>query len=840
MTDLRLAFRSLAKSSGFTATAILTLALGIGVNAAVFNVVRSLLFAPPTYAQPDGIVRVFFRAKTNPAKVADFSYPAYRALRDHNGLFSDTLASALLIVGVGEKTAPHRAPAAAVSANYFSALGVAPAHGRGFRPDEELSAPVAIVSHTFWQKRNFDPALLGSTLSINGRSFTVIGIMPKGFTGTTALYFTELWLPLGSYAQAVENAAVAGSDPLSDPAVTPWTVLARLKPGMTAATAQAALPQLAAGLAPLLSPAHRDDVLAVERPSRFASHGNDVAVAGVGVLLVGMAVVVLLVACLNLANTLLARGTARRKEIALRLALGGTRGRIVRQLLTEGFLLAVLGALGGLLLAWWGSDLLRASLGQRIPIDLVWTTGPQPALLGATFGFCVLGTLMFALGPALKLTRSGALVHLKDHAAEDAVRRRWKFLPRHPLVSVQIALSLALLTCAALFTRSAGQAAATETGLNGDGVFLVELDASLAGYGATQAQDLYRRLGERFAALPGVASASIAVDVPLSGMDHEKSVRPAGAPGAKPALGAKWNAVGENYFAATGLRLLRGRTFTTAEATQPDSPPVAIVNEELAKRLWPNGDVLGQRLQLAGDEATSGTAGAGAVSPGGGGAPATFEVVGVVPAIRQNLFQSKRDPGFYVPFARGFQSHVFFHVRFVSGAAANEAATAALLRRVVTESDAALPLLSLRTFARHLDENIQIWIIRAGAQIFSVFGVLALGLAVVGVYGVVAYSVARRTREIGIRVALGARPSVVQGMLLREGGRMLVAGLLAGGLCALGVGRIVSSLLYRVGAVDPIAFTVAPGILASAVFLACWLPARRATRVDPIVALRAE
>ena len=330
-------------------------------------------------------------------------------------------------------------------------------------------------------------------------------------------------------------------------------------------------------------------------------------------LLLGMAIVVLLVACLNLANMLLARGTARRKEIAIRLALGGSRSRIVRQLLTEGLVLALLGGACGLLLGLWSSDLLVTSLGKMLPLDIVWLGGPNPAILAATFGFCVLGTLGFALGPALKLSRSAVVADLKEQAGEDVVRRRWKFLPRNPLVVVQIAFSLALLTAAALFIRGAGKAASVDTGLQPGASFLLETDASLAGYEPKRAQDLYRSLNERLAALPGVEHASISATVPFGMISLSKNVQRAGlqpAPDAKPATAAEglafnaaWNSVGADYFTTVGLPILRGRAFNEAEATQPGGAAVAIIDEVLAKKLWPDGDALGQRIQFAGDNA---------------------------------------------------------------------------------------------------------------------------------------------------------------------------------------------------------------------------------------------
>ena len=623
-------------------------------------------------------------------------------------------------------------------------------------------------------------------------------------------------------------------------------ILGRLNPGLSLRAAEPAFQALAANLQQRFPVELRDRVLTLAAPSRFASSGNDTTVAWVGGLLLGMAAIVLLIACLNLANMLLARGTARSKEIAVRLALGGSRARIVRQLLTEGFLLALLGGSGGLVLAIWSSDLLIASLARMIPLDLVWTASPQWPLIAATFGFCVVSTLGFALWPALKLSRGGIIAHLKEQAGEDVVNRRWRFLPRHPLVSVQIALSLALLSTAALFIHSATRAGAADTGLKADQVFLVEIDGGLGGHDQQNTKEAYQRLSERFAALPGVVSASVATNVPISGLDLEKKVRGVGVKsGEKSVVGAKWNGVGADYFATAGLPLLRGRPFTVVEATHADAPPVVIINELLAKRLWPDGDALGQQLQIVGDEASP-----VAAPPNGNRLPIageptvkpvdTFEVVGIVPVTRHTLFQPQPDAGFYLPFARGYQSHVFFHLKLAASLIAREAATADLLRHAISEVDATLPVLSVKSFTQHLDSNIQIWIVRIGAALFSAFGALALGLAVVGIYGVIAYSVARRTREIGIRMALGARPDAVQRMVLREGGVMLGSGLLLGLLLALGIGKIVGSFLYEVGALDPAAFITAPGVLALAAFLACWLPARRATKVDPVVALRTE
>src|SRR5437762_6018304 len=480
----------------------------------------------------------------------------------------------------------------------------------------------------------------------------------------------------------------------------------------------------------------------------------------------------------------------------------------------------------------------------------------MPAMLVASFGFCLLGTLMFALGPALKISRSAVITDLKQHAGEGLMRRRWKFLPRNPLVVAQIAFSLALLTAAALFVRGAGKAASVESGLKPGASYLLEVDASLAGYEPRRAQELYQNLNARLAALPGVEHVSISATVPFGITSSDKNVQRARVntdAEARPSTAAEglafkaaWNSVGANYFLTVGLPVLRGRAFTETEATQP-GPRVAIIDEPLAKKLWPKGDALGQRVQYAAENTPSGHRGGSATDATSAELSKaekqdeTIEIVGIVPATRHDLFANEEPDGsIYLPFARGFQSDVFFFVRFRSLAPGSENSTADLLRRTLRDVDPAIPVISLQTFAQYLDSNLGLWLVRAGAGLFSIFGGLALGLAVVGLYGVKAYSVARRIREIGIRMALGAGPAAVLRLIMGEGAVMLLSGVALGFVLAAATGKILSGILYEVGALDPIAFTAAPLLLAIAAFVAMWLPARRATRVDPVQALHAE
>ncbi len=837
--DFRFAFRQLVKAPGFTMAAVLVLALGIGANTAVFSLVNQLFFAPPAYAKPHEVAQLFSQDRKDPKKFRGFSYPTYRDIREQNTVFSEVMSFRFSLIGLGQKDNTRRAFAAIVSSNYFSVLGVPLARGRAFLPEEETpgrNAPVVIVSYGYWQKHNLDPGVLGSQLPINGRPFTIVGIAPQGFVGTMQVLSPEVWLPMSVHDQVANDFESTSRTTIDDRSGTQLRIMGRLKPGMTAAAAKPALEGLAGNLEKAYPVEQKDQVFLtapVPRNSVSTRPAGDSGLNAIAPLLLGMATVVLLVACLNLANMLLARATARRKEIALRLALGASRWRIVRQLLSEGFVLALLGGAGGLVLGLWSSGLLVTSMRRLMPFDMVWSTGANPAILAATFGFCLLGTLMFALGPALKISRTALVTDLKEHAGEDVVRRRWKFLPRHPLVVVQIAFSLALLTAAALFVRGAGKAASVDTGLRPGPSYLLEVDASLAGYEPKRAEEIYRNLNERLAALPGVEHASISATVPFGIVAPEKNIQRAGVrpgPDAKPAtvaeglaLKAAWNSVGADYFATVGLPVLRGRAFTSEETTRTGAK-VAIIDETLARKLWPDGDALGQRVQYADEKREE-----------------TIEVVGIVPVTRHQLFADEEAAGaIYLPFARGFQSDVSFFVRFHSLTPENEALTADLLRRAVRDVDSSLPIISLQTFTHYLDSNLDLWIVRAGAALFSIFGGIALGLAVVGLYGVKAYSVARRTREIGIRMALGAEPGMVLRMIMREGSIMLLTGLGLGLLLSAATGKILSGILFEIGAFDPVAFASSLTLLTVAALFATWLPARRATRINPMVALRTE
>ncbi len=863
--DLRFALRTLASSPGFTAVAVITLTLGIGVNTAIFSIVREVVFSPRPYPDEAQVVQFYSKDKKHPGKFRMFSYPIYAEIREQSAvrdMFSGVLAFNVAMVGVGEGEVSRRTFAAFVSSNYFRTLEVPLVQGRGFLPEEEKpgsAAPVAIASYLYWKKTGFDPQLVGKAVHANEHTFTFVGIAPDHFAGTMMLFGPELYFPLGDFDLLTNDFEAQAKRSLERPDAYDLYVVGRLKRGVTAAAAGAVLQTFAANLEKALPDEQKDQTFIIrplprDRISTYPADERDLTV--LGIMLFALAAIVLLIACLNLANILLARGLARRKEISIRLALGGGRGRIIRQLLTEGLVLSLAGGAGGFLIGLLSSDLLAASLGALLPAAIFLQGGAGPAVFVATLGFCALSTLLFALGPGLKLTRADVLAGLKEQAGEDTAPHHHRWLPRNPLVVAQIALSLGLVTAAGLFIRGALKAGSVETGFRADFTILIEADASLGGYNQIRSLQLYNAACNRLAALPGVQTASIASTVPFGLVTINRPVQRAGAkpaPDSHPATAAdglafnvRWNSVGADYFTTMGLPLLRGRAFTKIEAEGADAPPVAIIDEVLAKKLWPEGDALGQRIQWA-ESGTPTAAGGGSGTMGVSDDiarraqdPPSVEIIGIVPATRWELFQSRVGGQIFVPFAQGFRSNVFFHVRTGPRIAGADAAFLDLIRREVRSAAPGVPLFTVETFRQHFEANPQLWIVRAGAEMVSIFGGLALVLALVGVYGVMAYAVVRRRREIGIRMALGAKPGEVVRMILRQGLIMTLGGAALGFLLALGIGRALSGMLYQVSPVDPVAFTLAPAMLVATALFAGWLPARRAAKVDPLLALRNE
>ena len=837
--DIRFGARMLMKNPAFTIIAVLVLGLGIGANAAIFCLVNAFLLRPMAVEKPGELFSCYNR-NTKDGGYRAFSYPEYCDIRDRNTVFTNLLAHDVAMVGVTEGDTTRRTFADIVSSNYFAAFSVQMFQGRGFLEAEEQPSsaiPVAIVSYRYWERTGRDPGLVGKTIRINGRPYTVVGITPQGFTGVLALLSPEIWLPLGVDEMVKNDFFTDGvSRRLESRDNSCLFLIGRLKPGLTAEKADSQLAVLAAQLAQAHPAQNKDRTFFLKPPARFSvttNPSNDGDIRTASILISSVAAVVLLIACLNLANMLLARGAARRKEFAVRLALGGGRGRILRQLLTEGLLLSFMGGAVGLCLAFWGNSLLIASMSTLLPLDLVYHAGPDVRVFGAMLGFCILSTLISGLGPAWKLSRPGVVDDLKEHAGEDAAEGRRLFSRRNCLVMSQLALSLALLSAAGLFVRGALKAADVNPGFSLDNGIIVELDPSLAGFDETRSRELYRLLLERLGSTPGIEAASLAATVPFGMVSLGRSVQKAGesteaaTPGeAGNTVGASFNAVGEDYFRTLGLRLLRGRTFTANEAGPGSGPRVAIIDERLAKRLWPGEDPLGKRIQFR--EGKPGVQ------------PEPIEVVGIAPEIRQKLIGSDLSPHVFVPFGQGYQSNAHIHLRTSVRGREAENLLLHTVRREIRSVDPRLPVLGLKTLRGHLEGSVEMWMIRAGAWLFTILGSVALFLAIVGVYGVRAYTVARRTREIGIRMALGANARQVLRLVLREGLLLTGAGVVLGLGLALAAGKLLGSMLYEVSGTDPLVLSLASFVLAFISMAACYVPARRAALVSPTTALRYE
>jgi predicted permease len=530
--------------------------------------------------------------------------------------------------------------------------------------------------------------------------------------------------------------------------------------------------------------------------------------------------------------------------------MGADRGRIVRQLLTEGFVLSLMGGAAGLLLTSWALRYFASSIDPMLPLLLVVDARPDVRVLGATIGFAVLSTLAFGLGPALKLARTDVVTELKEGDRSGARGRASRFGFRHLLVVGQIALSLALLAAAGLFARGAFNASKAEPGFKLDRSLLVSLDPSLVGLDEVRGRELYRRLLDHVRSLPGVQAASVASVVPFGDLTEGRQVQrvgqeQAGGPGpdqqgggsvsygagpnaprdTRGGIGASYYVIGRDYFQALGIPILRGRGFTETEEQSATGPRVTIVDEPLARRLFRGADPLGQYIYFPGqDEADA----------------RPMEVVGIVGGTRHSLFDREPGPHVFVPFGQRYRASMNLHIRTATTGSETDAATLRSVGQAIRGLDERVPIIAATTMREHRDKSMSAWIVRAGANLFSVFGGLAVFLAVVGVYGVRAYLVSRRTREIGIRMALGASAGDVLWLVLREGLVLVGAGLAVGFLLAAGTGRLVSSLLYEVNAFDPLIFSVAPLLLALAAMLACYVPARRATKVTPVTALRME
>jgi predicted permease len=838
LQNVRQAVRLLAKSPGFTAIAVIVLALGIGANTTIFSIINTILFKPLNVPHPEQLAGLYQHDRDNPDSFNFFSYSDFTDLRSAKSTaFTDLFAFGFASVGL-QSDLTEKISVALVSVNYFSALGVSPALGRGFLPEEESSgALVAVLSHSLWARLGADRLMVGKKLKLTRGDVTVVGVMPPGFAGAQ-MQGPGMFLPVGMTETLSSNPGEPPPHILKNRGDRRFMLMVRLKPGVTLANVDAALSPLNLQFA-IPDPAEpKPRTLVCFPPSRFG-FSNEPSRIGkslgpVATFAFGLSTLVLLIACLNLANMMLARGAARRKEIAVRLAMGAGRHRILGQLLTEGLLLALLGAGAGLLVSIWTTKLLSAFIysGAGMPPDFPrFDLSPDWRVLLVLFALSGLATLFFALGPAWKLSRLDLNSDLKGHAGEDAqAGRHSRFGARDLLAVGQMAFALALLVAAALFTRSAINAVVANPGFEFHSNFYLALDPGLTSYPEPRVKDLIRTATERLAALPGVESVSTAMNIPFGDSDSGRGVQIGGAPldsssaatvAQGKALDAMYNVVGADYFRTLGLPLMRGREFEHREADASGAPRVAIISRRLADQLWPAEDPLGRSIQF----------------PGSDKDPATvMTVVGIAPDVRWRLFDRERSGEVYVPLGQDFQPNVKLHVRVAPGVDSSKLMRTACveLRRL----DPLIPITEVKTLAALHQNGPTVRVVRLGSLLFGAFGGLALFLSLLGIYGLKAYTIARRTREIGIRMALGANARDVLLMLLGETAWLAGLGLGFGLLLAVVVGRFAAGFLYHVPGSDPLTFSVIPVLLLAMALLACLIPARHAARLDPMVALR--
>jgi predicted permease len=821
--DLRYGARMLWKQPGFTLIVALTLSLGIGSNGVIFSLVNALLLRPLPVEKPSELAAIY-TSDFSGGGLGVSSYPDYVDFRDRNRVFAGLVAYqfpqplSLNIDGTNERMFGE-----IVSGNYFSALGLKPSLGRGFLPEEDRTpgeSAVAVISHKLWQTRfGGDPATVGRSVKINGHPFIIVGVAPEKYTGLLRGFAADWWIPAMMIGQAVP-----GTEHLTKRDNRGFLVMGRLKPGVTLQQAQADFNSIAAQL----YKEWPQDWENIRRQSRSVSVTPEsearllpemrMPIVIFMALLMSVAGLVLLIACANIANLLLARATARRKEIAIRLALGAGRWRLIRQLLTESVLLSMLGGMAGLLLAGWGADLLMAFRPPfQIPVELDLQADWRVFVF--MFGLSLLTGIVFGLTPALAASRPDVIASLKDETgAATTGGRTWRL--RGALVVAQVALSLLLLICAGLFLRSLRNASSIDPGFDADNLLALSMDLRLQGYDETRERNFTDQLLERVRALPGVVSASLTDRLPLDLDGAWRGVTIEGyTPQPGESTGINSSFVAPGYFETLRIPLLRGRTFQRQDGA--NAPGVALVNESFARRYWPGQSPLGKRIQM------------GAVRSGVNDAP-YLTVIGIVKDGKYVSLGEEAAPFIYFNMAQNVGLSPTLVVR-TQGDPLNSLAA---VRGEVAALDKNLPLYDVKTMRQHL--GLALLPARLAGSVLGVFGMMALALAAAGIYGVMAYSVAQRTREIGIRMALGANARDVLRLVTRQGMTLVAIGMAIGLTSALALTQLLKSLLLGVSSTDPLTFAVIALLLIAVALLACWIPARRATKVDPMIALRCE
>jgi putative ABC transport system permease protein len=806
--DIRFGFRMLLKKPGFTAVAVLALALGVGANTAIFSVVNGVLLRPLPFKDPDRLVRLGEWSKEVPGM--SISYPNFLDWREQNHVFEGLAAlqfGSYNMTGVDE---PERLLGRNVSWNFFDVLGVRPAVGRGFRPEEDhAGAPrVCLISYALWQRRfNSDRKIVGRAVTLNGEPYTVVGVLPAGYRYGTP---TDVFVPIG-LGETGEMMAPRDNHP-------GIYAVARLKEGVTFEQAEAEMKQIAARLAAAYPKENAEHGITLT-PLREFFVGD---IRASLLIILGAVGFVLLIACANVANLLLARAASRYREIAVRTALGASRWRIVRQLLTESVILGLLSGTVGLLLAMWGVDVLR-----RASLDLIPTTADislDRTVLFFTLGVSLLTGVLFGLAPAVQASKPELNEALKEggrSGSEGSARNRVRSL----LVVAEVALSLVLLVGAGLLVRSFMSLLQTQPGFEPRNLLTLSLSYKVGKDEGRKAVNFFHAVEERVGALPGVEAVAVSNGVPMLGASETSfqiEGRPPAEAGKRPFTVAYYPT--HDYLKAMGIRLLRGRFFD--EHDTQDSPLVAVIDEDFARLYFPGEDPVGKYFE--GNKEMN---------------IPHAEIVGVVAHVKnygldtpgpvQAEFYYSRDQ---VP--ERFQPLLADRVSLVVRTASDPAAMAPAVRRAIQEVDPNEPVYNVNTMEQVLSDSVATQ--RLSMLLLTIFAAVALVLAGVGIYGVMSYAVAQRTHEFGIRMALGAEARDVLRMVVGQGMLLALCGVGAGLAGALVLTRVMSSLLYGVSATDPLTFVGVPLVLAAVALLACLVPARRATKVDPMVALRYE
>jgi len=825
--DLRYGGRMLLKKPGFTLIAVLTLALGIGANTAIFSVLDAILLKPLPVPKPEELV--VLGIGDGERVQSGFSYPDYADYRDRNDVLAGMLAYAQVPLSVSTQGKPERMWGQIVSGNYFSVLGVNAARGRTFLPEEDRTPgahPVTVIGDGMWQRYfNSDPEIIGKTVLLNGTEFTVIGVAPRNFTGAMRGFAPSLWVPLSMHAQIKRGKLInqegsllatttswSEDDNLSERTTRWLQVIGRLKPDVSRAQAQAALRIIATQLE--LENPKLVETAVVLNPG-VGGHTQFLDDLSLPLKLLMLAVgLILLIACANVANLLLAQSTFRRKEIAIRLALGASRRRLIQQLLTESLLLALMGSAAGMIVALWVRELLLAFQPPTLFIPLVIESTLDRRVLSLTLLATLTGVL-FGLAPALQSTRPELTRGLKDESGNPGYVTR-SFSLRSLLVVGQVALSAIVLVAAGLFVRSLQNLRAVDPGFMPENILLMSFDLSFEGYSEVRGREFYEQLVQRVKTVPGVRQASLAstIVVGFAGIRQSIFIEDREVVGKSE---IDFNMISADYFRTLGIEVVKGRDFDAQD--KAGAPGVAIINETMANQQWPGENPVGNRFGLGGAMGVH---------------EKPLEVVGVVKDGKYRSLDERATPNFYLPLEQKYHPRVTLHVRTVG----NALTLISAIKREVAVLDSRLPVFYVMTMADHIGSSL--YLERMIATLMGFLALLALVLGAIGLYGVMAYTVTQRTREIGIRLALGAQHSDVLQLVVKHEMTVSLIGITLGLGASLALTRLIKSLLFGVSTADPLTFAAIAGLLTSVALLACWIPARRATKVDPMIALRYE